>query len=60
MEARLLHQDGVLRMAQGDHSTAHETLEAAARIFRGLGARLDMERVEQVLVNSIAEHAFRA
>jgi len=49
-EGRLLHIDGLLRLDQEEPRLARERLEAALAIFRRLGARQDIERVERVLV----------
>jgi transposase/transcriptional regulator with XRE-family HTH domain len=48
-EARLLHLDGLLRVQRGEPGAARERLEAARAIFARLGARMDLERVEQAL-----------
>ncbi len=48
-EARLLQVDGELRRQKGDSVAAREHLEAARTIFQRLGARKDVERVEQDL-----------
>ena len=46
-EARLLHVYGLLHAEQGEPEPARERQEAALAIFRRLGARKDIERVEQ-------------
>jgi tetratricopeptide (TPR) repeat protein len=48
-ESRLLHVYGQLHARRGDIRAARERLEAALAIFRQLGARKDVERVEQLL-----------
>jgi tetratricopeptide (TPR) repeat protein len=48
-EARLLHVYGQMHVAKGEPGPARERLEAALAIFRRLGARLDVERVERAL-----------
>jgi hypothetical protein len=48
-EARLLHVYGEMHARKGEPEPARERLEAALAIFRRLGARKDVERVEQVL-----------
>jgi tetratricopeptide (TPR) repeat protein len=46
-EARLLHVSGALHAQKGEPEPAHQRLEEALAIFRRLGARKDVERVEQ-------------
>jgi tetratricopeptide (TPR) repeat protein len=48
-EARLLHVYGLLHKQRGEPQLARTRLEAALAIFRRLGARKDLERIEQVL-----------
>jgi ATP/maltotriose-dependent transcriptional regulator MalT len=48
-EARLLHVYGEMHVAKGESAQAREQLEAALAIFRRLGARKAVERVEQAL-----------
>ena len=48
-EARLLHLDGMLHAQRGEHASARERLEAARSTFARIGARMDVERVEQAL-----------
>jgi tetratricopeptide (TPR) repeat protein/transcriptional regulator with XRE-family HTH domain len=48
-EARLLSVYGQMHAQQGAASPARECLEAALAIFRRLGARVDVERIEQAL-----------
>jgi hypothetical protein len=48
-EARLLHVYGEMHARKGEREAARERLEAALAIFRRLGARKDVERVEQAL-----------
>jgi tetratricopeptide (TPR) repeat protein len=49
-EGRLLHVYGDLHVQKGEPEPARVRLEAALAIFRRLGARKDVERVEQALV----------
>jgi tetratricopeptide (TPR) repeat protein len=51
-EARLLHVHGEMHLRKGDPATALERLEAALAIFRRLGARKDVEQVEQKLAGA--------
>jgi hypothetical protein len=46
-EGGLLHAYGVLHLKQSESAPARERLAAALTIFRRLGARTDVERVEQ-------------
>jgi tetratricopeptide (TPR) repeat protein/transcriptional regulator with XRE-family HTH domain len=46
-EGRLLHVYGAMHVQKADPAPARERLEAALTIFRRLGARKDVERVEQ-------------
>jgi tetratricopeptide (TPR) repeat protein len=48
-EARLLHIYGQMHLQKGETESAHERLGAALVIFRRLGARKDVEGVEQDL-----------
>ena len=48
-EGRLLHSCGIHRCMKGEPGPARARLEAALVIFRRLGARKGIERVEQVL-----------
>ena len=48
-EARLLHAYGAMHALKGEQDQAPERLDAAMVIFRRLGARKDVERVEQEL-----------
>jgi tetratricopeptide (TPR) repeat protein len=48
-EARFLHVYGEVYLQKGEPAPARERLEAALAIFRRLGARKDIERVEQDL-----------
>jgi tetratricopeptide (TPR) repeat protein len=48
-EARLLHVYGLLHIRNGEPKLAHERLEEALAIFRRLGARKDIERVEHLI-----------
>jgi hypothetical protein len=48
-EGRLLHVYGELHVAKGEPVPARERLEAALALFQRLGARKDVERVEQVI-----------
>jgi hypothetical protein len=48
-EARLLSLYGEMCVHAGQPALARERLEAALTIFRRLGARKDLERIEQVL-----------
>jgi tetratricopeptide (TPR) repeat protein/DNA-binding XRE family transcriptional regulator len=50
-EARLLHVYGEMHAQRGEPPRARERLEAALAIFRRLGARKDVEHVEQVIAN---------
>jgi Tfp pilus assembly protein PilF len=54
-EARLLHVYGEMHLQNGEPQLAREHLEAALAIFQRLGARKDVERVEQTLLSSQAE-----
>src|SRR5436190_8651503 len=47
--ARLLHVYGEMHAQKRELEPARERLEAALAIFRRLGARKDVERVEQAL-----------
>jgi hypothetical protein len=49
-DARLLHAYGLLHAAQGEPAAARERLEKALVLFRQLGARRDIEQVEQILI----------
>ena len=51
-EACLLHVSGALHAQKGEPEPACERLEAALEIFRRLGARKDVESVEQALATS--------
>jgi tetratricopeptide (TPR) repeat protein/transcriptional regulator with XRE-family HTH domain len=51
-EGRLLHVYGQMHLQLGEPAQAREWLEAALAIFRRLGARKDVERVEQVLATT--------
>jgi tetratricopeptide (TPR) repeat protein len=46
-EGRLLHLAGLLHSQQGEPDQARADLQAALAIFRGLGARADIERAEE-------------
>jgi hypothetical protein len=46
-EARLLHLCGQLHAQKREPAPAQERLGAALAIFQGLGARMDVARVEQ-------------
>jgi hypothetical protein len=48
-EGRLLHMYGQMLMALGKATRARERLEAAVALFRRLGARIDVERVERAI-----------
>jgi hypothetical protein len=48
-EGRLLHVYGAMHVQKGELELACERLEAALAVFRRLGARKDVERVEQTL-----------
>jgi tetratricopeptide (TPR) repeat protein len=48
-EGRLLHVYAELYLQKGEPGPARECLEAALAIFRRLGARKDVERVEHAL-----------
>jgi hypothetical protein len=48
-ESRLLHVYGQMHLQKGEPTSARERLEVALAIFRRLGARKDIERVEQDL-----------
>jgi tetratricopeptide (TPR) repeat protein len=48
-EAHLLHVYGEMHAQKGEAEPARERLEAALAIFQRLGARKDVERVEQAL-----------
>jgi hypothetical protein len=48
-QARLLQVYGEMHVKRGEPQPARERLEAALAIFRRLGARKDIERVEQML-----------
>jgi len=48
-EGRLLHIYGLLHLDTGETRPARERLEAALAIFRQLGARKEIERVDRVL-----------
>jgi hypothetical protein len=50
-EARLLYVYGEMHTQKGEPAPARERLEAARAIFRRLGARKDIERVEQALAD---------
>ncbi|HZS92214.1 MAG TPA: AAA family ATPase [Chloroflexota bacterium] len=50
-EARLLHVYGQMHVQTGETEPARERMEAALVIFRRLGARKDIERVEQAIAN---------
>jgi tetratricopeptide (TPR) repeat protein/transcriptional regulator with XRE-family HTH domain len=46
-EGRLLHLAGLLHSQRGEPDQARADLQAALAIFRGLGARADIERAEE-------------
>jgi tetratricopeptide (TPR) repeat protein len=48
-EARLLHVYGAMHLQKGEPEPARERLEAALTVFRRLGARREVERVEQAI-----------
>jgi hypothetical protein len=48
-EGRLLEVYGRLHLARGEPVAGRERLEAALAVFLRLGARKDVERVEQLL-----------
>jgi hypothetical protein len=48
-QARLLQVSGEMHVKRGEPQPARERLEAALAIFRRLGARKDIERLEQML-----------
>lgn len=50
-EARLLHAYGDLHARQGQPDSAHERWAAALAIFQHLGARKEIERIEQDIRN---------
>jgi tetratricopeptide (TPR) repeat protein/transcriptional regulator with XRE-family HTH domain len=50
-EARLLHVHGQLSGQRGERGAAQERLAAARAIFQRLGARKEIERVEQALAS---------
>jgi hypothetical protein len=52
-EAHLLHPDGVLHVQHGDAEAARARLQAASAISTRLGARMDTERAEQILVSIV-------
>jgi tetratricopeptide (TPR) repeat protein len=49
MEGQLLHDYGLIHVKQRQTEQAGEQLAAALAIFRGLGARKDIERTERLL-----------
>jgi hypothetical protein len=48
-EGRLMHAYGQLHLQKGEPRPARERLEEALAVFRHLGARKDIERVEQAI-----------
>jgi tetratricopeptide (TPR) repeat protein len=50
-EGRLLHVQGQLHLQRGEPEVARAVLEAALAIFRRLGARHDVEQVEQAITS---------
>jgi hypothetical protein len=57
-EGRLLHVYGRMHVAKGEPGPARQRLEAALALFRRLGARLDVERVERALVTDVEGSVF--
>jgi tetratricopeptide (TPR) repeat protein/DNA-binding XRE family transcriptional regulator len=55
--ARLLHVSGGMHLQKGELGPARERLEAALAIFRRLGARKDIERVEQAIAKPGRQHS---
>jgi hypothetical protein len=55
IEAQLLHDYGQLDLKRGNNQQARTRLEAALAIFQRLGARPDVEVVEQALAASMSE-----
>ncbi len=51
-EGRLLHLYGLLYLGKGESHPARERLEAALALFRRLGARQDIKRVERDLAEA--------
>jgi len=57
-EARVLDTYALLHMRRGAHGLARERLEAGLALYTRLGARKDVERIEQHLVQlGLADHA---
>src|SRR5207244_13627169 len=50
-EARLLHVYGQMHAQKGEVEPARERLKGALAIFQRLGARKDVERVEQAITS---------
>lgn len=50
-EGRLLHVYGQMHIQKGEPALARERLEAALAIFQRLGARKDIEQVEQAIAD---------